>query len=108
MIGFPLSPAKKLYAGSKALYANDYSDDIFRYEGTPSWVWPRVGGPGAAFAVNDVALYGISPDGQAVMRRHHGTGEKWTRIGGLPPGEKKILHIWAEGKELYIGTRAID
>jgi hypothetical protein len=76
-------PAKKIYGGGTTLLATDITTGaVYRYNGSPG-SWGPIGGPGADFCVNDVAIYARSPVGSANegVYRYDGSGTSWTRIG---------------------------
>ena len=54
--------------------------DIHQYDGELG-TSRKIGGPGYQFVANQVGLYGITPNKQAVAR-YDGTGANWTPIGG--------------------------
>jgi hypothetical protein len=59
---------------------NPTTGDVWRYHGTPNQ-WTQIGGTGAAFAVGDKTVYGLSPGGDGVWQ-YDGSGTSWTQIGG--------------------------
>ncbi|MFJ8750205.1 polymorphic toxin-type HINT domain-containing protein [Streptomyces sp. NPDC102441] len=87
-------PAQSLYAGGAGLFATDRtSGQLSKYNGEPD-SWTKAGEPGAGFAVSDTHLYGLAPNGTAVLR-WDGTGTAaWTPIGtpttapAPPPGQE--------------------
>jgi hypothetical protein len=92
-------PATALYAGPAAdlpsslppsmrkhikipptLYAtNRETGDLWRYDNKPE-KWTRVGDPGATFAATDEGLFGLTPNGSAVVERDPKSGE-WKTVG---------------------------
>jgi hypothetical protein len=73
-------PASKLYGGGFGLVATNPNGDLYRYLGKPD-KWERIGVAGDSFAVTSDAVYGLTPDKQAVVQ-YSGTGMSWTKIGG--------------------------
>ena len=74
-----------IYAGGCGLYATGGAANDVNYFSLTPHGWTNVGGPGKMFAVDDIGrLYGLSPDGSAVLR-YSGTWltpRQWTKIGG--------------------------
>lgn len=91
--------ARWLIAGGKELYATVGEGDIFRYTGSPG-TWKPAGGPGHTFAINEIGLYGLSPDQKSVWQ-YTGKGMEWIMIATPPSGQNIIPFIWARGKDLY-------
>ena len=77
--------ASAIYAGGCGLYVvSGANKDIYCFHLVP-YLWTRVGGPGKMFAVDDFGrLFGLSPDGSAVMRYDGAWNAqyKWTQVGG--------------------------
>ncbi|WP_051859701.1 phospholipase A2 [Streptomyces xanthophaeus] len=70
------------------LYKTDLATgELYSYDEKPDR-WSKAGRPGATFAVTDKNLYGLTPDGAAVIERDAKSG-KWKPVGG-PSG-----HIFA-------------
>jgi len=77
--------ASAIYAGGCGLYVvSGANKDIYCFHLVP-YLWARVGGPGKMFAVDDFGrLFGLSPDGSAVMRYDGAwnANSKWMPVGG--------------------------
>jgi hypothetical protein len=77
--------ASAIYAGGCGLYiVSGANKDIYCFHLVP-YLWTKVGGPGKMFAVDDFGrLFGLSPDGSAVMRYDGAWNAqyKWTKVGG--------------------------
>ncbi|MCX4821269.1 hypothetical protein OG883_15395 [Streptomyces sp. NBC_01142] len=79
-------PAARLYGGGPGLFATDPGDGrIFKYRGRPG-DWEYAGTAGAAFALTDRHLYGLTLERDAVNRwlgsRRKETEYRWTRAAG--------------------------
>ncbi|MFD8147101.1 hypothetical protein [Streptomyces sp. NPDC059708] len=91
--------AKDIYAGGAGLFATDRVSGVIRkYDGEPD-SWSYVGEPGAAFAVSDNHLYGLTPDRSEVYQWNgkEGGGADWSTAGsGLPaaPGRANQSPYW--------------
>ncbi|WP_431777039.1 tectonin domain-containing protein [Streptomyces cucumeris] len=73
-------PADELYAGGAGLFATrPDTGHLYQYNGTPDQ-WTEIGTPGAAFAVSNNHLYGLSSDRSAVFERIN--GDNWRYRGG--------------------------
>jgi hypothetical protein len=85
--------AQHIYAGGLGLFATDpISGDIYLYSGS-AYVWSKVGGAGATFAVSNTTLYGLSSDGSGV---YQWTGaQDWAQVGGA------ATRIFAGGADLF-------
>jgi hypothetical protein len=112
---FPVAemvPAEFIQGVGRSVYVTSAADgDVLDFTGSldggsgPSEAWARIGGPGARFAGGD-ALYGLTPDRQAV-NRYDLRGQRWEQIGGparlvysgaadgvfaTSPGERDLWH----------------
>ncbi|MEV1244399.1 hypothetical protein [Nonomuraea sp. NPDC049750] len=75
-------PAARLYGGEPGLFATDPNDGrIFTYLGRPGQ-WDFVGTAGAAFALTDRHLYGLTPERTTVNRRLAGARPLWAYAAG--------------------------
>jgi hypothetical protein len=91
--------AGEIYGGLSGLFAtNPYTGDILAYNcncgGTFRSGWTLIGGRGKMFAVSAQHVYGLTPDGSAIMQFDF-TTMKWTKIGNAAAG------IYAGGRRLY-------
>lgn len=105
-----------IFLGSSVLYKTapypenpSITGDVAFY--VPNEGWRTIGGPGSMFAVNDVALWGLTPNKDAIFARFVSSDafgpQGWERVSGpadtiIAGGGYIALYTHAENGDLYI------